>query len=85
MMNNVIDIRTQKPVDIRAIQFGDEAHAHSRIDRDDTAHFINIGEGHHPESIFIETSKEEYIAVRRSDVSNLIAALEKAKQIWGCE
>lgn len=81
MTRTRIDIRKlDEDAVIEEIQFSNGVEC--SMDREDLAHFICIGkEGTHSEYIFVE-GKDAYVSVRRSEVGDLIKALEYAKTIW---
>lgn len=74
-----IDIRDQSAEDITVITFGDSAHTDERYD---IANEINVT-SLHDDYIFFENGQGEFIPVRKTDVGNLIKALQKAQEIWG--
>jgi hypothetical protein len=75
-----IDIREVEDAAIDIIIFATEqTYDEPKI----TAHKLAVSEfASYDSLIFIESEDGDLVAIRRNDVSNLIKALEKAKEIW---
>lgn len=73
-----IDIRVVDDEEIDVIRFADE----DSDDIYDVASDIRYDADSHPQMLFLHYSDNEYIAVAKRDVKNLIKALEKSLEIW---
>lgn len=76
---STLDIREdESPID--AIQFANVAE--SDEDRHDIANMLQ----HHPDcydNLMFIRAGDDYLTLRKSDIKNLIKALEKSLEIWG--
>lgn len=80
---NTIDIRTEILGPVGRIKFAEGAN--QPADRGDIAAVLAVLPELHPDYLFIEVADNtsDYLAVRLTDVDNLIKALKKAQEIWG--
>jgi hypothetical protein len=80
-----LDIRTKSAEPICTIVFAEKAG--SGDVRQDVSSSISDMPALHPGYIFLQSAggSSDYLAIRRSDVSNLILALQEAQELWGCK